>query len=75
MSISAGYVIVDMIDLPHRWDGALNFKPFSCRHCLSGWLSVMLWAFYGYPLICIPFLMCLVIMVSVFVGNALFKYL
>jgi hypothetical protein len=53
-AISMAYIWVEVLQIPYRFKRALNFKPFNCAVCLSGWFCVPL---YGVSWSVIP-VMC-----------------
>ena len=75
LAVAAAYVFTEVLQLHKRWKGALDCKPFNCPTCLSGWLSLPLWSFDGYPLVQLPYLVCLAMVASVLIRNALSKYI
>jgi hypothetical protein len=39
-SISMAFVWVEILQIPFRFQRKLNFKPFNCSVCLSGWFML-----------------------------------
>lgn len=39
-SITMAFVWVEILQMPFRFHRRLNFKPFNCAVCLSGWFML-----------------------------------
>jgi hypothetical protein len=63
------FVWVQILQMPYRFKGKLNTKPFNCQVCLSGWITLFLTGFHW---IAIPY-MCLAMLLSVFIEGVIKK--
>lgn len=62
MAIAMAWVINDSLGLSYKFK-ILNRKPFNCKTCLSGWLTMIL--YFPHPAwIEIPFWMAIAMMFS-----------
>lgn len=54
-AICMAFVWVDILQMPYRFKRKLNFKPFNCAVCLSGWFTLALMGFtwLTIPMMCI----------------------
>lgn len=55
MAACLSYVWMDVLNIPDRWDGYLNHKPFSCPTCMAGWFALLLIVVWDCPLLGIMF--------------------
>jgi hypothetical protein len=39
-SVAMAFVWVEILQMPYRFHRKLNFKPFNCAVCLSGWFML-----------------------------------
>lgn len=62
-ALCTAFVLVEKLQLPYRFDGYLNFKPFNCQTCLSGWVALPVSLLMGYTWQT-PFLMCVAMVTS-----------
>lgn len=52
-AIALAFVWVEILHIPYRFHQKLNFKPFNCTVCMSGWFAfiIMLLTDNSYTLI------------------------
>lgn len=72
MAVCASFVIVDVLQLGHRWNGLLNFKPFTCKTCMSGWLVIPL-CFDHSQWFYIPYIMAIAMTASYIINRFIDK--
>lgn len=54
-SIAMAFVFVEILQVPFRFKGKLNFKPLNCAVCMSGWFTLILMGVHWitFPLMCL----------------------
>jgi hypothetical protein len=51
MAVCLSWLWVEEFQVYRRMDGYLNFKPFNCGLCLSGWFTLLLMCLWNCPLL------------------------
>ena len=68
-SIAMAFVWVEILHVPYRFHQKLNFKPFNCAVCLSGWFALFLTGLHWYA---IP-MMCFAMIGQIFLAGLIRK--
>lgn len=66
-----GFVFVDVLRVHHQFNGLLNFKPFNCQNCVSGWSALVFCLFAGINWFWIIPVMCWAMITNVILNGIL----
>jgi hypothetical protein len=76
ISISAAalaFAFVEILGVPYWFKGLLNFKPFACQTCMSGWFALALGLLSGTGWIWLLPVMALAMIVNIILNGVVNK--
>lgn len=55
IAMCMAFVWVDILHIPYRFHQKLNFKPFNCQVCMTGWITLAIVGLHwrAIPMMCV----------------------